>query len=236
MHTVEVCFTPEDYHLYKKDNQAVVVIDVLRATSVICSALYHGVSKVIPVETLEDAEKYLDKGYLVAGERNGEKVKSFALGNSPLAFVSGEYHGHELVISTTNGTRAINTAMDAEQLLIGSLLNAQSIINHLLIQEMDVLLLCSGWKGKTNLEDSICAGYIAQQLKESKRFESEEDSTLISINLFESAQTNPYSFLKGSSHRRRLLKLGLAKDIKFCLKANALDIVPYYSSGIICKL
>jgi 2-phosphosulfolactate phosphatase len=236
MPSVEVCFTPEDYHLYEKGNQAVVVIDVLRATSVICSALYHGVSKVIPVESLEVASEYLDKGYLVAGERNGKKIEEFALGNSPLAFISGEYHGHELVISTTNGTRAINTALKAKQLLIGSLLNAESVAQHLLTQEMDVLLLCSGWKGKTNLEDSICAGYIAHMLKESKRFTSEEDSSLIAINLFESARSNPYAFLKGSSHRRRLLKLGLSNDIKYCLKANALNIVPYYSSGIICKL
>lgn len=236
MHNVEVCFTPEDYQLYRKENQAVVVIDVLRATSVICSALAHGVQKVIPVETLVEAENYLEKGFLVAGERNGEKVEKFTLGNSPLAFVSGEYSGHDLVISTTNGTRAIKTAEDANQLLIGSLLNAISVANHLLTQEMDVLLLCSGWKGKANLEDSICGGYIAQLLKDSKLFSSQEDSTLIAINLYENARANPYSFLKGSSHRRRLLKLGLSNDIKYCLKANALDLVPYYASGIIRKL
>lgn len=236
MHNVEVCFTPEDYQLYKKPNQSVVVIDVLRATSVVCSALFHGVNSVIPVESLEEAKAYLNKGYLVAGERNGQKIEEFALGNSPLAFVSGEYHGHDLVISTTNGTRAINVALDAKELLVGSLLNALSIVKHLLIQERDVLLLCSGWKGKANLEDSICAGYIAQELKKSCSFKSEEDSTLIAVNLFENAKANPFSFLKGSSHRRRLLKLGLSKDIKYCLKANTLDIVPYYRNGIICKL
>lgn len=236
MHTVEVCFTPEDFHLYEKSNQAVVVIDVLRATSVICSALYHGVNKVIPVETLEEAETYVNRGYLVAGERNGEKVENFALGNSPLAFLSGEYVGHDMVISTTNGTRAIQAAAHSKQLLIGSLLNAKSIINHLLIQEIDVLLLCSGWKGKTNLEDSICAGYIADELKQSHLFSSQEDSTLIASTLYQSAKKNPFTFLKGSSHRQRLLNLGLADDIKYCLKTNEMDVVPFYREGEIIKL
>lgn len=236
MRNVEVCFTPEDYHLYQKPNQTVVVIDVLRATTVICSALYHGVNAVIPVESLEEASGYLKKGYLVAGERNGRKIEDFALGNSPLAFVSGEFVGHDLVISTTNGTRAIKVALNAKELLIGSLANAQSVIQHVLTQERDVLLLCSGWKGKPNLEDSICAGYMAMELKKSLAFKSEEDSTLIATNLFESAKSNPFAFLKGSSHRQRLLKLGLSKDIKFCIKANSMDIVPFYSNGIIRKL
>lgn len=236
MPKVEVCFTPEDYNLYKKPEQTVVVIDVLRATSVICTALNFGIEKVITVEQVEDAKKFEGDNNIIAGERNGEKVDGFELGNSPLAFIDGKYKGKTLILTTTNGTRAVNTAKDCKELLIASLLNAEAVCLHLAKSTNDVLLLCSGWKGKTNLEDSICAGYIADALKSSKLFTSEEDSTLISETLFVAARNNPLGFMRGSSHRQRLLKLGLSDDIKYCLRSNEQKVIPIYKSGEFVKL
>lgn len=236
MPKVEVCFTPEDFHLYKKAQQTVVVIDVLRATSVICTALSNGIEKVITIEHIEDAKKFEGDQYIIAGERNGEKVDGFQLGNSPLAFLDNSYKGKSLILTTTNGTRAVNTAKESSELLIGSLLNAEALCHYLAKTENDVLLLCSGWKGKTNLEDSICAGYIADALKQSEIFISEEDSTIIAETLFVAARNNPMSYIKGSSHRERLLKLGLSDDIKFCLRSNTQKVIPIYTGGEFVKL
>ena len=104
---VEVCFSPEQYSLYGNNFDIVVVIDVLRATSVICTAFHYGVKKIIPISSIEEASIYLKKGFHVAAERKGEIVNGFKLGNSPLTYMNGDLEGQTLVITTTNGTKAI---------------------------------------------------------------------------------------------------------------------------------
>ncbi|MDB2697813.1 2-phosphosulfolactate phosphatase, partial [Crocinitomicaceae bacterium] len=110
---VEVCFTPQDYDYFKGRFEIVVVIDVLRATSAICSAFNNGVNSIIPVSTIEEALEYKQKGYLVGAERGGEIVPGFDFGNSPYSYMRPELKGKDIVLSTTNGTRAINIAKGA---------------------------------------------------------------------------------------------------------------------------
>ena len=107
---VEVCFTPNLFPLHIEDFQVVVVIDVLRATSAICTAFHHGVKKIIPVSKLEEAIEYKEKGYIVAAERKGKIVPGFDYGNSPFTYMNQNLKNKTLVLTTTNGTRAINTA------------------------------------------------------------------------------------------------------------------------------
>ena len=141
---VEVCFSPEQYSLHGNNFDIVVVIDVLRATSVICTAFHYGVKKIIPISSIEEAYIYLKKGFYVAAERKGEIVNGFKLGNSPLTYKNGDLEGQTLVITTTNGTKAIKTARDCKQLLIGSFLNLDALSNYLLQMNKNVLLLASG--------------------------------------------------------------------------------------------
>ena len=128
---VEVCFTPNLFPLYAEDFEVVVVIDVLRATSAICTAFHYGVDKIIPVSSLEEATVYRDKGFHVAAERKGKIVEGFDYGNSPLSYKNDKLKGETLVLTTTNGTKAINIAKDIEHLLIGSLLNLDAISKYL---------------------------------------------------------------------------------------------------------
>ncbi len=224
---VEVCVTPDKYERYNEYNQIVVVIDVLRATSAICTAFDHGVSKIIPVSNIEEALEYKEKGFIVAAERNGEIVAGFDRGNSPFGFMDDDIKGQTVVLTTTNGTRAINIAKkDAGQVVIGSLLNLDPLCQWLIEQDKDVLLLCSGWRDKLNLEDTICAGAIAEQLLDSLNFQSVEDSTIMAKYLFQSARDNYLGFLKSSSHRRRLQKLNMNADIKYCLTPNQSLSIP----------
>ena len=233
---VEVCYTPIEYEYFKGRFEIVVVIDVLRATSAICSALNNGVKAVIPVSTIEEAKVYQEKGYLVGAERQGEIVEGFDFGNSPYSYMKPELKGKEIVLSTTNGTRAINIAKEADQVVIGSLINLEALTTWLLEQNKNVLCLCSGWKDKFNLEDTICGGAIAETLISSGKFSSDEDSSVAAKYLYMSAKDNYMGFLKSSSHRRRLKRLNLNKDIKYCLTPNQVDLIPALQNGKIVKL
>jgi len=233
---VEVCYTPKDYEYFKGRFEIVVVIDVLRATSAICSALNNGVSAVIPVSTIDEAKSYQEKGYLVGAERQGEIVEGFHFGNSPYSYMRPELKDKEIVLSTTNGTRAINIAKDADQVIIGALVNLEAITEYLLQQDKNVLCLCSGWKDKFNLEDTICGGAIAEILISSGKFSSDEDSSVAAKYLYMSAKDNYMGFLKSSSHRRRLKRLNLNKDIKYCLTPNQIDLIPVLQNDKIVKL
>ena len=161
---VEVCPSPKQFDLYQWDFSIVVAIDVLRATSAICTALHHGVEKIIPVSTLEEAFEYKRQGYHVGAERNGEIVEGFEFGNSPFSYMDDKYKGKTLVLTTTNGTRAINIASKTHKVVAGSFLNLDALADWLIEQDDNVLLLCSGWKDKFNLEDTVCAGALTESL------------------------------------------------------------------------
>ncbi len=233
---VEVCFSPEEFDLYEQEYTTVVAIDVLRATTAICAAFDHGAEAIIPVSTVEEARDYQSRGYMVGAERNGKVVEGFDFGNSPFSYMKEEIRGKTLVLTTTNGTKAINKAAQKHEVLVGSLINLQAIIDYLIATPSDVLLLASGWQGKFNLEDSICAGAITESLLESGKYMSDEDSTIAAVFLFQKASVNYFGFLKASSHRRRLHNLNLNEDVKYCLTPNLTRVIPVYREGKLVKM
>ncbi|MFT7343525.1 MAG: 2-phosphosulfolactate phosphatase [Lentimonas sp.] len=233
---VEVCFTPGEYDYFKSDYEIVVVIDVLRATSAICAAFANGVKSIIPVSTVEEALEYKKKGYLAGAERKGQIVEGFDFGNSPYTYMNEELRGKEIVLTTTNGTKALDIAKDAEIVVVGSLLNLDAICEWLQKQNKNVLCLCSGWQDKFNLEDTICAGAICESLIDSGNYTSDEDSSIAAKYLFKSAKNNYFGYLKSSSHRRRLKNLNLNEDIKYCLTPNQNDVIPILRDGKLVKL
>lgn len=238
MNYVEVCFSPADYPLYREDFELVVVIDVLRATSAICTALENGVDRIKPVASVTEAQTWQAKGFVGAAERNGEIVEGFDLGNSPLAYIerAAELKGKTVVLTTTNGTKAIDIASEKNRIVIGSLNNLNALSDWLVEQDENILILGSGWKDKFNLEDTICAGAIADQLIESGRFKADEDSTVAAKFIFRSSRDNMFAFLKASSHRRRLRKLNLNEDVKYCLTPNNCKAIPVLQDGSLVRM
>lgn len=237
MNRIEVCFSPAEFPMYEQDFDVVVVIDVLRATSAICAALENGVSRILPVATLEEAREKQSEGMIGAAERNGEVVEGFALGNSPLAYIerSEELAGQTVVLTTTNGTLAIDVARHKSHVVIGSLNNLDALCDWLLDLDQDVLVLGSGWKNKFNLEDTICGGAIADKLIDSGRYKADEDSTVAAKFIYRSARENMFAFLKASSHRRRLRRLNLNADVKHCLTPNNSHVIPVLKDGFLVK-
>lgn len=233
---VEVCFTPGEYGYFKGEYEVVVVIDVLRATSAICAAFDNGVAAIIPVPTVEEAREYKEKGYLAGAERKGQIVEGFDFGNSPYSYMREDFKGKEIVLSTTNGTKSLDVAKDAEVVVVGSFLNVTALSNWLSKQDKNILCLCSGWQDKFNLEDTICAGAIADYLVSTGQFTSDEDSSIAAKYLYLSAKDNYLGYLKSSSHRRRLKNLNLNEDIKYCLTPDQTDVIPILRNGKLVKL
>jgi 2-phosphosulfolactate phosphatase len=211
----------------------VVIIDIFRATSAICTAFAHGVSKIIPVSSIEDARRYQREGYLVAAERNGEVVQGFDIGNSPFHYMDEGLNGKEIVMTTTNGTKAVERARAADHVIVASFLNLTAVVKYLREMNKNVILLCAGWKDRFNLEDTLFAGAVVNQLKRESHFTGLADSSLAADHLYQLAADDVYGFLSNSSHRRRLSRLHLEKDIEFCLQKDEFDKVPYLSGNAI---
>lgn len=233
---VQVCFSPASFPLFRDDEAIVVVIDVLRATSAICTAFEHGVEKMIPISTLEEAFEYKKQGFLVAAERDGSIVEGFSLGNSPFSYMDEALKGKTIVLTTTNGTKAINAAKNAYKVAIGSFLNLDALAEWLIEQERNVILLCAGWKDKFNMEDSLFAGALAEQLLITKKFTSDCDSARAAVHLWNFASEDLYPFLRNSSHRNRLGRLNLDKDIRYCLTPNQTRCIPILKEEALVKL
>jgi 2-phosphosulfolactate phosphatase len=230
MPKIEVSFTPESFDVYKSENSIVVVNDIFRATSAMCTAFEHGAKAIIPVDSVEKAQALKDQGYLAGAERNAIKVDGFDFGNSPYDYMGENIKGQTLVLTTTNGTRAIEMAKEvSDSIVIGAFSNLTALTNYLVTQNKDVLILCSGWKGRVNLEDSLFAGALTKTLINAGDYSMEhdvEDSALIALHLYERAQNDPHKLLQISSHRRRLAKLDLKEDIRFSLTIDTTDKIP----------
>ncbi|OEJ99643.1 2-phosphosulfolactate phosphatase [Roseivirga misakiensis] len=226
---IDVCYTPELIHQFDVSDKCVVIIDILRATSCMVAGLGSGVKSVTPVATVEECEALGKEGYVMAGERGGEKLPQFQIGNSPFDYMLPELKGKAIAATTTNGTRAIELSKEAPDVIIGAFLNLSATVKYLLTQERDILLFCAGWKGKYNLEDSLFAGAICDGVKKQATFES--DAVTSAFYLYESMQTDLHYYISRSNHANRLSKFGIMKDIDYCSKTDEFDIVPRLIDG-----
>lgn len=225
MRSIDVCLTPALLNLYDIEDSIVVVIDVLRATSSIVYGIDNGATAIIPVAQVEDCLAYSDQGYLLAAERNGEVVAGYNFGNSPFSYAVDKVRGKTIVLTTTNGTKALHMARArAHQVVIGSFLNLSALCEWLRIQDKNVLLLCAGWKDKFNLEDTLFAGAVVAELR--KDFTHVDDSSVAAEDLYEVAKGNLRGYLHKSSHSHRLEQLNIEEDVKFCLQLNICKAIP----------
>ena len=229
---VEICYSPALFPVYYTNKDCVVVvIDIFRATSAICTAFQHGVKRIIPVSSVDEAKEYQSQGYIAAAERHGEIVEGFDIGNSPFSYMNPSLKGKEVVLTTTNGTKAIERAKAADHIIVGSFLNIDAVCRYLERKNKNVILLCAGWRDRYNMEDSLFAGAVVHRLKKNPIFKGLADSSLAADHLYELAKGNLNDFLKNTSHRNRLARLNLEEDISYCLQENTMDIVPVYKGN-----
>lgn len=226
--------SPALLHLYDLTNTTVVIIDVLRATSTIATALYNGAKCVIPVDSVA---KCIELGKqiegITAGERDGKIAEGLQHGNSPFEYPSSFVKGKTLVLTTTNGTMLLHMALEkgASRIITGSFPNLSAVCDYLLKEKRNVLLACSAWKGRVNLEDMLFAGAVINQVKE--HFTIECDSSQIADIVYEEGKEDLFGFMKArnASHYHRLSKFGLDKDIEYCLTPDVANVLPIYDGG-----
>lgn len=216
--------SPALIHLHDIRNSIVVVIDIFRATTSMCYGLANGAEGIIPVAEVSTCAIYKDHGYLLAAERNGEVVDGFDFGNSPFSYVKEKVKDRTIVLTTTNGTKAIHLSREAKQVVIGSFLNLTALCNWLGQQSDPILLVCAGWKDNFNLEDTLFAGAIINKLNESHQ--KGDDAAIAAESLYLTAASNLSDFLAQSAHSKRLQGLGIQKDIDFCLQIDLLQTIP----------
>ncbi len=222
-----------------------VVIDVLRATTTIATALNAGAEAVQAFSNIEDlmrqSQNWSANKRLRAGERGGVTVEGFDLGNSPLACKPEVVKGKRLFLTTTNGTRALQRVEKSPQVITAAQVNRYAAVNYLLESQVEtVWLLGSGWQGDYSVEDSACAGAIAQAVLQ------QSDTSLIdlfgndevigAIALYEQWKDNLLNVYRQCSHGQRLLKLDGESDLKYCSQTDILDVLPIQTKpGVLVK-
>lgn len=226
---VEVAFTPAELPKGGAAGRTVVVIDVLRATSTIVQALVSGARRVVPVASVEEAVRKAEElgraDVRLCGERDVLPIRGFDLGNSPEEFTPERVSGYTLVMSTTNGTRALLAATGCEQCLVGALLNAGAVAARLAAEGHDAVLLCAGREGRFAYEDAYCAGVLLRALRQAQPGVSIDDAGRAALRLAGRA-ANPLGALQRTAAARRIKEQGLARDVPFCARIDVYDVVP----------
>jgi 2-phosphosulfolactate phosphatase len=235
-HQLQVCLTPALLPLYSVEDYIVVVIDIFRATTSICYGIENGAKAIIPVSKVEECSAYreIEPGHLLAAERDGEVVEGFDFGNSPFSYTKENVAGRTIVLTTTNGTQALHLSRGAKKIVIGSFLNLSSLCNWLKSQHENILLVCSGWKNNFNLEDTLFAGAVVEQLKETNFIA--DDPAIAANDLYHIAKDDLNGYLKKTSHSERLKKLGIEEDIIFCLKVDLTTAIPILEGDALVRL
>lgn len=230
---LETCFSPALFEAGAHQDSIVVIIDILRASSAICTAFANGAASIIPVAEVSLAMDYKSRGYLVAAERDGFVLDFADFGNSPFNFTKEKVEGKTIVYSTTNGTGIINLTLSSFTTVIGSFLNIGALTKWLIKQDRDILLLCAGWKNRFNIEDTVCAGAIAEILMNSNNFTTICDSTFAAIDLWSLASPDLTGYIEKAAQRSRLRDKKLDDCIEFCLTPDFTDKIPIMKNGIL---
>ena len=208
---IDVFFSVQAFQEEDLRGKSAVIIDVLRATSSMVTAISNGAKKVIPVEDMSDAVKIAhtmdNRDYLLCGEKNGVKIEGYHLGNSPLEYTPDVIADKTLIFNTTNGTKAIKKASLANRIYIGAFLNQQSILDALTHHDDEVVLICSGWRGRLALEDTLFAGSLLYHLFDGKLPEKTKDGAKVAFGLYEKFKDNLEETIGRSDHAHRLSKL-----------------------------
>ena len=238
---IETYSKPEICTFQDFTHRTAVVIDVLRASTSMTVAMRNGCREIIPTDDVarafEIAAGFPKQNVLLCGERNGLKIEGFDLGNSPLEYSNTMVENRILVLTTSNGTRAIQHACMAERIIIAALINLSVVSKYLVQQGKDIAILCAGRAGEDSLEDSVCAGLLVQHmLKLSLNTIVLSDNASEMVTLSQKYKNDLLNMLVKSKHGKYLMKLGMKNDLEFCARLNSANIISVYDNGIINRL
>ncbi|BBB92820.1 MAG TPA: 2-phosphosulfolactate phosphatase [Methylomusa anaerophila] len=228
---IDVCFSINEYTQPRYLGYSAVVIDVLRATTSIATALHNGCMRLIPVETVEQAIKLKHDRYqdaLLAGERKGQLIPGFNLGNSPYEYTKEVVLDKTIIMTTTNGTLALSKARNAEKVFTASFVNADAVARKLYEESRDIVVLCAGTEGRFSLEDALCAGLLAERLTDRAWL---SDSAMAAQAMYRDFRCDLVKKISASSHAQYLFSIGYGDDVAFSMEHDAYSVVPQFREG-----
>lgn len=235
---IKVVDNARDCELFEIKGKTVVVIDVLRASSVIITALVNGAASVVPFVKTSDLLDMYNRGdkdqMLRCGERNTRKIEGFDLGNSPSEYTPEVVDGKHILLTSTNGTLAIKNCSSASKILIAGFVNLRAVVNYIVAEGRDTVIVCAGTNNKFSLEDGLLAGMMIQMIKE--RCSVFLDDMAILLSKFSSIESDHLvSKIIECGHVKKLVSEGFYDDVISCLQMDIFDIVPVYIEGKITK-
>lgn len=232
---VEVFLTSAAVEEEDVKGRTVIVIDVLRACSTIATALQNGARAVVPVLDMAQAGKIasnMDSSmYRLGGERGGKKIEGYHMGNSPLEYTRESVEGRDVILNTTNGTKALTRARAAKHLLAGSLLNASRLIEFVREAGIDVTIICAGRQDRLALEDTLCAGLLLDRLWDGAEPDVISDAAHTAYTQYRHDRNDLDALLRRCNHARYLVESGFGDDVDYCLQVDALPVLPYYEDS-----
>ena len=228
MNNISICLSPALYPFYAEKDTTVIVVDIFRATTSICAAFYNGARSVKTVATIEEAKQMKLAGYLVAAERNVKRCDFADFGNSPFDFTPEKVKNQDLIFTTTNGTQAVEMALEADEILIGAFSNIQSLCSYCLLVNKNILIICSGWNNRVCIEDTLFAANLTEKLLKTKKFEYKSDAVRMALEIWNLAKKDLKTYICTTEHYERLKNNELENSVDYCLAENTTPLIPKY--------
>ena len=235
---IDVFFTPDPIDELQLRDKNVVVIDVLRASTTIVTALANGAKEIIPVSSVESAVKISGNLFgdviLLGGERNGKLIEGFNLSNSPQEYTEEVVKNKSIIFSTTNGSRALVKSRYAKNLVVACFVNVSRVVEFLREINTDLSIVCAGKQGAFCLEDAVCTGMIIHMLREAGKDDLIlSDAAVASLTLHKSFAKNIMTMIKKSEHGQYLAEIGYGDDLKICAGVDTCAMLPVLSGNVL---
>ena len=234
---VDFHFTPQQTDEMSLRDRSIVVIDVLRASSTIITALSNGAREIIPVATVESAVKISGNLFgdiiLLGGERNGKIIEGFHLGNSPLEYTEERVKGKAIIFSSTNGSLALVRGRYARELIVCGFLNVSAVAATVTEYPRDFTVICAGNNGMFSMEDAVCAGMLLHRVAAKEPDLMMSDGARAALTLYKSFGKNILKMIKSSDHGTYLREIGFGEDLKLCAGVDTLPVVPLLDGNVV---
>lgn len=223
---IDIVLAPELLNAYQQKESVAVVIDVLRASATIVTALHNGANAIFPLETIEEAEQFAQQGKIVGAERNVERCSFARYGNDPFEYTPETVKGEEIYFTTTNGTRTIKACMQAGyETVIGTFINLSAVAEY--CQNRDVLAVCAGWQGKPSKEDALFAAALCDKLVDTHDIQTDISEMITELWRIHTHELLDY--VRDSNHFPRIVKAGKDNSYEYCMTEDVTDRVPVAS-------
>ena len=230
---LDVLFLPRELDARPRPERAAAVIDVIRATSTIVTAFRRGARSVLPVPSGEEARpaKAAAPGVLLAGERGGQRLPGFDLGNSPREFTTEVVGGRDAVLTTSNGTKTLRAVGEGRAVAIGAFLNRSAVGRWLVGRNEDAFIVCSGYEGIFSLEDAVCAGAVVDRITGVGAPVVLGDGARACQVLWARYGSDVPGLLRSTGWGRHIVGIGLGADLDVCAQVDVTDVVPVMTGG-----